>query len=277
MKLNLQFFADEEISIGVEESETADPMEVEETADSSDVEESETETPDTETEEPEAEQTIDTNAIAAAARRKAEQAAREERARIDAEYARRFGNYKNPITGEPIRSQQDYLDALDAQERLKAEKQLRDNGIDPNLINDLVSKNPAVVQANEYLKQQEEKEAFEKITNDVLAISEYDPSITSLDNVPPEIVQYAIDNHHTLLDAYKILNFGKMTSQKEASIRQSAINQAKGKAHLTPMDGVATNDNSVEIPQNLRGMWEEAFPNKTWAERKALYNETLNQ
>ena len=34
MKLNLQFFADEEVSIGAEESETADPIETEASTDS---------------------------------------------------------------------------------------------------------------------------------------------------------------------------------------------------------------------------------------------------
>ena len=231
----------------------------------------------TEAEEPE-EQTVDVNAIAAAARRKAEaeiRALKETQAKTDAEYVRRFGNFKNPITGEPIRSQADYLAALDAQEQIKNERVLREKGVDPSIINDLVARNPIVVEASQYLATAKERETMALIDADVQKLAELDPNIHSLDDVPANVIQTAIDKGYTLVDAYKVENYGKMTSQKAEAIRQGAINQAKGKAHLAPVNGVAVTDNSVEIPQNLRAMWEEAFPNKTWAERKALYNEQL--
>ena len=277
-KLNLQFFADEDISIGAEESEAATPVEVEGTDVDSEVsEETEATESTTEAEEPE-EQSIDVNAIAAAARRKAEaeiRALKETQAKTDAEYVRRFGNFKNPITGEPIRSQADYLAALDAQEQIKNERVLREKGVDPSIINDLVARNPIVVEASQYLATAKERETMALIDADVQKLAELDPNIHSLDDVPANVIQTAIDKGYTLVDAYKVENYGKMTSQKAEAIRQGAINQAKGKAHLAPVNGVAVTDNSVEIPQNLRAMWEEAFPNKTWAERKALYNEQL--
>ena len=222
MKLNLQFFADEEIEVstGVEESEAADPIETE-------VESTETE--ETEVEETEEEPKVDVNAIAAAARRKAEQEAKEAQKRLDAEYTRRFGNFKNPITGEPIRSQADYLAALDAQEQLKAEKSLRDQGIDPSVINNLVQNNPVVQKANEYLKIAEQKEAMAEINANVAEISKLDPNIKALEDVPEDVIQMAMDRGYSLVDAYKILNYGKTTSQKAEAIRQSAINQIKGK------------------------------------------------
>ena len=280
MKFNLQFFADEEISTGADVSEAADPIEVEGTDVDSEVsDETEGTESTTETEEPE-EPAVDVNAIAAAARRKAEaeiRALKEAQANIDADYVRRFGHLKNPKTGEPIRSQADYLAALDAQEQIKSEQALREKGVDPNIINDLVARNPVVIEASQYLATAKERETQALIDADVQKLAEFDPNIHTLDDVPANVIQTAIDKGYTLLDAYKIENFGKMTSKKEEAIRQGAINQAKNKAHLNPMNGVATNDNTVEIPQNLRAMWEEAFPNKTWAERKALYNEQLNQ
>ena len=268
MKLNLQFFADEEIevSVGEEESEVADPTETE-------VESTETE--ETEVEETEEEPEVDVNAIAAAARRKAEQDAREAQKRMDDEFERRFGRYKNPITGERIRSQADYLAAVDAQAQLDAEKTVREQGIDPRAINTLVQNNPIVQKANEYLKIAEQKEAMAEINANVAEISKLNPDIKRLEDVPKDVIKVAMDRGYSLVDAYKILNYGKTTSQKAEAIRQSAINQIKGKSHLNPMNGIAVNDNSVDIPTNLRGMWEEAFPDKTWDERKKLYNESL--
>ena len=67
------------------------------------------------------EQTVDINAVAAAARRQAEEAARVKQSKIDAEYARRFGHLRNPETGLPIQTQEDYLAAIDAQEKQIAE------------------------------------------------------------------------------------------------------------------------------------------------------------
>ena len=280
MKFNLQFFADEDIdtssaediSTGAEESEIADPMETEDSTDSAD---SETEPQESAQESAAEEKPIDANAIAAAARRQAEQELKEYKANLNARFAQMFGKYTNPKTGKPISSAEEYADAFEDQERQKVEKQLKENGVNPELINELVNNSPAVKRANEVIRQQEEQQAFDAIAKDVGEIAKYDSAIKSYDDVPHEVVQYAIDNGYTLLNAYKILYFDKITPQKEAAIRQNAINQAKGKAHLAPVDGVATTDNLVDIPANVRGLWDDMFPDKTYAEKKKLYNEQL--
>ena len=274
MKFNLQFFADEDVSTGVEVSEVAEPMEVEETDGDGDSVESETEETENEVDEPE-ESTVDVNAIAAAARRRAEAEFKQIQAERDAEYASRFAGYVNPITKQPIRSERDYFDALDAQAQLENEAKLREKGVDPALINEMVQNNPLVKQANQFLENAKQQEAMNQIYADVAKLGEFDANIKTFEDVPPEVLQYAMTNKVPLTDAYKVVNFGKMTSAKEDAIRQSAINQTRNKAHLNPMNGVATNDNSVDIPLELRGMWEQLFPDKSYAERKKLYNEQL--
>lgn len=277
-KLNLQFFADDvdsaDIDTSVEESEVAEPMEVEETDGDGDSVESETEETKNEVDEPE-ESTVDVNAIAAAARRRAEAEFKQIQAERDAEFARRFGNYNHPITGKPISSEREYLDAIDAQENQRLEKELSDKGIDPALINAMVQNNPLVKQANQFLENAKQQEAMNQIYADVAKLGEFDANIKTFEDVPPEVLQYAMTNKVPLTDAYKVVNFGKMTSAKEDAIRQGAINQTRNKAHLNPMNGVATNDNSVDIPLELRAMWEQLFPDKSYAERKKLYNEQL--
>lgn len=274
MRYNLQFFADDvetDIDTSVEESEVADPIETEESTDSAEESEESTEEPE---ETPE-EKPIDANAIAAAARRKAEAEAKEYKAKLDSQFARMFGKFKNPETGKPIESAEEYAQAYEAQERQKAEKQLRDNGIDPSLITELVNNNPAVVQAQQYLKEVQFKEAEAGLMNDLEAIGKIDPNIKSFDDVPSDLVQLAIDRNLTLFEAYKLTYFDDFNSKKVESIRQGAINEARNKAHLSPVNGIATSDDQVEIPMELRGMWEEMFPDKTYAERKKLYNKNL--
>lgn len=274
MEYNLQFFADEDLvvesaEVGAEDSEIATPNE---TVGAEAEEATSTEDENTIVEDS---PKVDANAIAAAARRKAEAEAREAQNRIDAEYTRRFGNYMNPITHKPIRSQKDYLDALDAQEQLKAENEMRERGIDPNLLNTLVENSPIMREAKAVIEANKVEQVKNEINSQIAELSQLDASITSFDKVPANVVEKAMKMHVSLADAYKMINYGKVTSATHDAIVQNTVNQVKGKSHLTPITGVTNTDNSVEIPQNLRGMWEEAFPDKTWAERKALYNAQL--
>ena len=241
----------------------------EENGEAAELQESEDQAPE---QEEQTQPQIDVNAIAAAARRKAEG---EMKAR-DAEYARRFGHLTNPETGQPIRSERDYLAALDAQEKLKAKQQLEQSGVDPNLLDQLIANNPAVRQAQAVMAQAQQTAMYNQVNNDIAELSKIDPSIVSLETVPPDVIQYCINRGmDSLVDAYKVVKFGQVNSTQQAAIQQAAINQAKGKAHLNPVNGVAVQDNSVEIPQNLRGLWESMFPDKSYEERKKLYNDTL--
>lgn len=222
-------------------------------------------------------QTVDVNAIAAAARRKAEAEARNIQSNIDAEYVRRFGHLTNPKTGAPIRSQADYLAALDAQEEMKAKAQLEQSGIDPQILDNAIANNPLVRQAQMVMEANNKQNILMQINNDVAELGSIDPSITSLDTVPPDVINYSMQTGINLVNAYKILNFGRISEGKQAAITQNAINQAKGKQHLSPVNGVATPEEGVEIPKGELAMWKEVFPDKSNAELKKLYNNSLSQ
>ena len=223
--------------------------------------------------EQEPEQTVDVNAIAAAARRKAEA----QQAAIDREFADRFKNFTNPKTGKPITSQRDYLDALDAQEEMRAKEQLQQQGIDPSVIDNLIANNPLIRQAQQVMAQSQQQQTINQINADVAELGKIDPSITSLDTVPQNVINMAMQRNMSLVDCYKILNFGNVSTAKQEAIQQQAINQAKGKSHLNPVNGVATPDGDVEIPQSELGMWKEYFPDKSAAELKKLYNKELRR
>lgn len=268
---------------GMENLTTTEESTVDTSYDSADVEESSAENPEiadqgeeqesteaTET-EPEQQQTVDVNAIAAAARRKSEA---EMRAR-DAEYARRFGHLKNPKTGEPIRSARDYLAALDAQEEMQAKEQLKQSGVDPAVIDNFINNNSIIRQAQAVIEQQEAQQTFSQINADIAELGKLNPSITSLDTVPPDVIKFSMDHNIDLVSAYKVVYYGKVSSEQQAAITQQAINQAKGKSHLNPVNGVATPDDGVDIPQSELSMWKETFPDKSIAELKKLYNKTL--
>lgn len=268
LKYNLQFFADDDAT-SVETPDVADPVEGE-----GDVQ-SDAGTGDSQEGQQSVEQTVDINAVAAAARRQAEEAARVKQSKIDAEYARRFGHLRNPETGLPIQTQEDYLAAIDAQEKQIAENQLKQIGVDPSIINQMIANNPAIRQAQELIAQAHQNEVMNQINNDVAMLSQMDPSIKTLGDVPPEVIQLSMSTNMSIVNAYKVINYGKVSSAKQEAIQQAAINQAKGKQHMTPMNGISTPETGVDIPDSELAMWKETFPDKSMADLKKLYNETL--
>jgi hypothetical protein len=266
---NEEYTEDDITPIGAEDEETAD------------LHDSEEGTEEEAQAEPEVqENVVDQNAIYAEARRVAERNARQAQTAIDNEFIRRFGHLKNPITGQPIRSQSDYLAALDAQEELRTKEQLKQNGVDPSLIDQAVANNPMVRQAQAVVEQQRQSQTMSRVFNDIAELMTIDPTIKGIQDVPPDAIQYVMDSARmgrdvNLVEAYKITNFGKMSENQKAAIHQQAINQAKGKNHLNPVNGVSTPDEGVEIPESELAMWKEMFPDKSKAELKKLYNKSM--
>jgi hypothetical protein len=104
-----------------------------------------------------------------------------------------------------------------------------------------------------------------------------DPSIGSAADVEKaegfsEACDYAARTGVRLSDAWKIVNFDRLSAAKSDAAAQGAINQARSKGHLATANGVTTKDNLREIPEESISTWRAWFPDKTDAELKALYN-----
>ena len=279
LELDLQFFADE--ADGVNESEPA-----EQTEDVNEVETSATEEVESTSQDDESNvQSAEENAKYAAARRRAEAEFAQYKANEDAEFARRFGDYENPITHQPIRSKKDYLEALDAQETLRRNAQLQEKGIDPKVFEDMVNRqvnnNPVVLQAQMVMQQTRDREVANAIDEDVKAITSLNPNLKSLEdiqNLPDfdQMVAMCQTNGIRLKDAYKLTHFDELLAGKSASAKQAALNTMNGTSHLSQTDSLANADGGeVEIPQNELDQWKRAFPHATLAELRKKYNSTL--
>ena len=124
-------------------------------------------------------------------------------------------------------------------------------------------------------------EQLQMIDNELAIIHELDPSITTasdLANVEnfAEIESYW-KRGYTISDAFKLANFGKVSKQSIDAVKQSAINQAKSKSHLTSTQSVADEAGKelVDIPQDELRYWKECYPDLSMKELKAKYNSTL--
>lgn len=268
---------------GVNEMEVATPSEVEVGTENVESTENDAESV-VETNEQENVQSDEENARYAAARRKAEQEFAERQKAQDLEFERRFKGYENPITHEPIRSQKDYLEALDAQEKLQFEQSLASGNVDTDALNSYIEKqisnNPVVLQAQAVMEANQKAQAEAALNECVKEISKIDSSVKSLDDIVSapnydEILGY-VQKGMDLTSAYKVANFDRLMANTTAGAKQATINNMKGMQHLNQTNGLNVgNDGEVDIPQSELGIWQRAFPDLSLKELKAKYNRVI--
>lgn len=271
----------EDYEVGVNESEPAEQTEVSE----EEVNEEGTteETTEEVTEEVTEEQPEDRNAIFANMRRKAEAEARARQSALDRQYAEKFKDYKNPITGQPITSAQDYFDALAAQEQLQTKKTLTEKGIDPSIIDRAVNNNPAIKAANLVIAEQRLKDTKTYLDKQVEEVSKLDPDIKSAADIEkseryPEVLRYVRDNRLSIVDAYKLVYADKLNEKKTAAVKQQTINNAKSQQHLKSTEGGNGGaDGLVNIPESQLAEWKRFYPEKSAKELKEAYNRSLHK
>ena len=273
LDLELQLFADEEVA-DVEESEAVDPTEDE-------TEEESEETGEEEEGDAEpTEQTAEENARYAAIRRRAEEDARRryegQMNQYDQQIAALCEGVMHPVTGQPITSMRDYVDALANQQRIAREEALRDKGIDPAIIDQAVAQNPVVMQAQQVIEQNKMAYAENVLQNDIAEICSLDPNIKGVNDLAampyfPELLN-RVQRGERLVDAYKIVNYGRQTD----AARQQAINQMRGKNHLASQpNGVATENDDVEVPAEIMKSWKAE--GKTEKQIRELYSKVAKQ
>lgn len=274
LAMNLQFFAEDSEDEGVNETEPAEQSEFE----SEDAEPTGEEVQ----EEPAAPQfdTDRANAAFASMRRELE-AARREQADIDAMYARQYGGYTNPETGQPITSARDYFEAMEAQERMQARAQLQENNIDPRMIDNMIANSPAVRQAKAATAELNSYRASRMMDEDFKKVLALDPTKTSEDDILNDpayltVVNYIETHPGTRFDeAYKIVNFERLADSRGAAAKQAVVNQVKSKNHLSTGTSIDVQGSDEDIPPTMVEQYKEMFPEKSMKELKALYNNTL--
>ena len=219
---------------------------------------------------------IDENAIYAQARRVAERRMNT----INDKVVKRFGGMTNPETGQPIRSADDYFEALEAQERVNARKEIEERGVDPNLLDRLISQNPVIMQAQQIMQENALREGEAELDRQIGEITKMDPTIKSLEDISKmptfQVFDAFVRRGLSLTEAYRLANFDSLMQRDAAATRQATINAAKGKNHLAPLGGVnGPQEQLVEIPQNERELWETAYPGVPYKELREKYNRSL--
>ena len=289
LKYNLQFFA--EGDEGAEEAEPAEPLETgapetpetpeDEGADDEGAEDLGDEGAQEGAADP---QSPEDNARYAAARREAEAQMRQvqqAQAQVDQQFAQMFGKYKNPVTGQPIRNASEYIQAMQAQERMQMQEKLKSAGVDPEALDKAIANSPLVQNAQRMQMQFQQQQVQTMVAEDMRTIMQLDPSKTSEEDIindPSYGQAIAYVQQHPgvrLSEAYKLVNFDRLMGNKSQAAQQAAVNQAKSKSHLKTVSGSAGDSKDAEIPASELSKWQQMFPEKNAKELKATYNRSL--
>lgn len=276
LTLDLQKFTEGDV-----ESQESGENEVETTAESQ-TEETESEVEETGEENGDAEppkQTDEENARYAAIRRRAEEDARNkyqsQMNALNQRVAAMCQGVTHPVTGQPITNVNDYMDALQIQQRQANEQELQEKGVDPQIIDRMIAQNPVVMQAQQVIEQNKMVAAENALQRDFAEITKFDPNIKGINDLAalpnfPEMLD-RVSHGMSLVDAYKIVNYGKSTD----AARQQAINQMRGKEHLATQSGVEQDEEYVEVPSEIMSRWKSE--GKTEKQIRELYKSVASK
>ncbi len=187
---------------------------------------------------------------------------------------------KNPYTGQAIKTKAEY----DAYQKLHADKQrdqfMQANGMTEDQYNQFVQSLPEVQQAQQQLqaakeaeKQLQEQQAKAILDDEIAKISQQDPSIRSVDDLMGaenyDQIYGMVKKGYKLSDAYKLVNFDKLTQKAAAASRQQVRNQALGKSHMSQTQ--TRGAGAVEVPRDIKQAYLELNPKATDAEIRSHY------
>ena len=176
----------------------------------------------------------------------------------------------DPYTNKVIRTKADeqaYLDAF-SRDTLKA------NGLDENIIQNMIDNNPVIQEAKMLKQQMQQERGQAQLQKEIEMISELNPNIKSLDDFRQlpnidELNNLIINRGMSLSEAYKLANFKELTERQSAVAKQQAINLAKGKSHLTSTEG--NSGEEITVPKDVLELYKALNPEMTTAQIRADY------
>lgn len=272
---------------GAEEQEVAAPA-VDESGDSAQAE--------TQEKPKEPTQKTEEDARYAAARRKAEQErdqaiaqARQEakaQAQRTIDEAFRNAGLTNPYTNQPITSKAEYdayLERFQAEQRENIQKK---SGMSQVQFSQFLNSLPEIRQAREAqakaeqaTRQAREQAAKANLEQQMKEISKMDPTIKGLGDLA-KMANYQqfvdlVKRGNTFTDAYKLANFDALTQRAAQASRQTAMQAAASKEHLTAT--TQRGQGAVTVPDEVKAEYRAFNPDATDEEIARHYNKYVSR
>lgn len=194
--------------------------------------------------------------------------ARQAQRQVDAFYKQQYAGFINPYTQKPIETEADYHAYMQAFEAEEQQRKLDAMGVDQNMLNELISNNPVVKQAQFMLAQQQQTAANDFMNKEFAALKQEYPDCgfddpRAMHDTPEgrEVLELWRDSPRlTLSQAYMLMNSEKIKAKQTAAVKQGVINQMNSKKHLTQTKGGGT---AAEMPEADREALHKWFPKDT--------------
>ncbi len=213
----------------------------------------------------------------------------EERKRNDEAQQKLFEelNLRDTSTNKPIKNLKEYRDWKDNFNAQKLQKDLKAGKLTQEQLSQLVDSNPTVremkrrQQEEDTRKRQTQQEAARKeIERQLSEINKLDPSIKTIDDLRKmdnyQQFYQTVSRGNNFVDAYKLVNYDKLMSnaskQTAEAAKQQALNNARGKDHLTGIKPQGKGGGS--IPDDELEIFHAIMPNTTDKEIEAYWRKT---
>ena len=178
--------------------------------------------------------------------RTAVQQALQERDRQQAEEMKNFfenAKLSNPITGEPIRSMEDFRAWQTAQENARIEQELKDGKLTTETLTSLIDRTPAMQEMRRRQEQQaaaarqaQEAEQMREVERQLQEIRKVDPSIKTVGDLmhrPYSKAFYeAVQRGNNFEDAFYLATRKQREEATAERAQQAAANNIRSKDHL---------------------------------------------
>lgn len=246
-----------------------------------------------------AQQTKEQRAENAARRRREEQqaaidaavkmAVEDERARTKGQMEAFFAKagMKNTVTGKPITTLEEF-DAWRADyDAAKLQKDLKAGKLTPEALRSAVEQTPAIQALKKQQEQQaaadeqrRQAEAQARVNAELAEIHKLDPTINTVEDLlsmPGAKAFYdLVRKGNSFLDAYRLANFDRLTTARAEAARQQALNNARGKDHLTGT-GTPQGTGAATVPPDVKAEYLAFNPDATDAEIQKHYNRYMEK
>jgi len=193
-------------------------------------------------------------------------------------------NLKNTLTGQPIKTLDEFntwaadFEAAKLQRDLKAGK-LTPEGLEKAISNSpIMQKMKEIAERDEAVKHENEMAAAKvKIEAELQEIHKLDPTISKTEDLlkmptAKEFYEY-VRKGNSFLDAYYLANRDRLTAQTAEAAKQQAMNAARSKEHLQPM-GATRGAGASTVPSDEMELFKLLNPNATEAEIQTYYNKS---
>ena len=191
----------------------------------------------------------------------------------------------NTVTGEPIKTVDDFNGWHKAFTEKRIQKDLKDGKLTPEAIAQAVAENPLLKQVEQLLadrentaKAQQEEADNARISQEMEAISKREPGV----KVPADLlklpeaarIRELVNQGYSFDHAHLIATYDRLEAGRSTAARQAAQEAARGKEHLRGA-GNSRGDGAAAVPGDVMRYYRKFLPNATDAQIQAHYNKTI--